>query len=375
MSKKNNKVRYTLVFTILLAIVAFLLIFNNRHSTINKEESKFYVQDTASITKIFMTGKNDSTILMERTDEGKWRLNKKYFVRKDIMDNILKTFYKVRVRKPVQNAAVENTIKTLATSATKVEIYQNTYRINLFNKIKLFPHEKLTKVVYVGFDTQDNLGTVMLLEDADRPYVTHIPGFRGALSSRFVVRTADYRDLTLFEKTINEISTVEVELPKTPEESYKLRNNNDRTISLLDEKGENLPYIDTVKVLRYLNYFQGMYLDELFIDGRKMIDSLKKHHTPTHIIKLSDMDGGKQKVEIYLKRNEEIPYFEDQYNVMTNKEKKEYENQMNQPEFDPNSVYVIFNEGKDIALAQRWVMDKLTRNKSYFLGIEEAEKN
>ena len=370
MNKKKIKLRLTITLTILLALVALFLIFNNRHSTINKEETAFNIEDTASITKIFMSNKKDSTLLMERTNTHKWKLNKKYYVRQDIIETLLKTFYKIRVKQPVNNAAIDNAIEQLATASTKVEIYQNAYRINLFNKIKLFPHEKLSKVFYVGFDTQDNMGTVMLLEGAERPYVTYIPGFRGLLSSRFVVRTADYRDLTLYAKKINDIHLIEVELPGKPLESYKLRNNNDKTISLLETNGNNIPYIDTLKVLRYMNYFQKVVLDEFFIDGREVIDSLLQNAQPTHIVTLHDMKGNKETAKFFRKRNIPTPYFEDQYDVMTDKEKSEYKKQLEEPEWDPNSLYVIFNDNSDVGLGPLWMLEKILRTRSYFTGIE-----
>jgi hypothetical protein len=106
--------------------------------------------------------------------------------------------------------------------AKKIEIYQIRPRINLFNKVKLFPRETLTKTYYIGDVTQDNQGTYMLMEGADEPYIVHIPGFRGFVSTRYSTVKADWRDFTVFKTPIGEIASVQVEFPLDPGQSFRM---------------------------------------------------------------------------------------------------------------------------------------------------------
>ena len=53
-------------------------------------------------------------------------------------------------------------------------------------QVKIFSNKKILKTIYVGGDTQDQLGTYsMILDNSSEPYVLEIPGFKGYLSSRF----------------------------------------------------------------------------------------------------------------------------------------------------------------------------------------------
>ena len=108
----------------------------------------------------------------------------------------------------------------MAVIAVKVEIYQQVYRINLFDRIKLFRHEKLTKTFYVGDDTSDNMGTYMLMEGSKEPFVMVIPSFRGFLSTRFIPDEDIWRDQTIFKIRLKDIQSVKMEFPLTPDSSF-----------------------------------------------------------------------------------------------------------------------------------------------------------
>ena len=167
--KKNNKI--TIIIAALLVVIAGLLVWNNRYlSTIQGESSDFQVWDTASVTRIYLADRRDHESLLERQEQG-WTLNGTYKAHSKQVQNLLTTMYKIRVKMPVSVASHDNIIKQLASQSTKVEVYQIVPRINLFDKIKLFYHEKRTKVFYVGDATMDSSGTFMLKEGADKAYI------------------------------------------------------------------------------------------------------------------------------------------------------------------------------------------------------------
>ena len=219
--KKNKTI---IILAIVLIAIAVLLIWNNRYlTTLRGESADFQVWDTASITKVYLADRMDHETLLERTDQG-WTLNGIYKAHPKKINQLFYTLYKVRVRMPVSVASHDNIITQMASRSTKVELYQVVPRINLFNVIKLFPHETRSKVFYVGESTMDNSGTFMLREGADQAYIVYIPGFRGYISTRFTADPDDWRDHTIFHETLANIQSVTIEFGDNPMRSFRIDN-------------------------------------------------------------------------------------------------------------------------------------------------------
>ncbi|MCD4746625.1 MAG: hypothetical protein K8R58_10025, partial [Bacteroidales bacterium] len=166
--KKNKLI---IIITIILAVIAVILIYSHSKGTFKSELKNFAINDTTNITKIYMVDKKNQSVLLERINAGEWKLNNNYKVRKSGINMLLKTMLNIIPKAPVPKSAHNKTVALLASSSIKVEIYQMVYRIDLFNTIKLFPREKLTKTYYVGNVTQDNIGTFMLMENSSVPFV------------------------------------------------------------------------------------------------------------------------------------------------------------------------------------------------------------
>ena len=73
-----RKNRPILIIVIILLIISVLLLIKQTNSTLRKESSDFAIEDTASITKVFMSDKKNNSILLVRQADGKWILNNKY---------------------------------------------------------------------------------------------------------------------------------------------------------------------------------------------------------------------------------------------------------------------------------------------------------
>jgi hypothetical protein len=343
---KKNK--YIILLTVILAVISVILILNNSKSTIKAD---FTVEDVSTITKIFMSDKLNNSITLSKIDDQNWLLNNKYPARTDGIEMLLETFSQMKVREPVSIAGRNNVIKWLAASSVKVEIYQQKYRINLFNKIKLFPHEKLTKVFYVGGETQDNRGTFMLIEGSSEPFVVYIPGFRGFLSPRFNARETEWRKHTIFDLKIAEISSVRVEYPNAQDSSFEItRNNKIFEVKKLKDNKLIVPY-DTMKVLDYMSGFTNINFEAFRNNmGKKVIDSITSQ-TPMAIITVKDISGKANKIYTYPKLAE--PGSIDEF---TGKELI----------FDRDRFYGLVNEGKDFVLLQYFVFDAILRTSGYF---------
>jgi hypothetical protein len=352
--KKN---RITLIIVLILILVAAGLIITNSYTTLHKEESDFSIQDTSTVAKIFLADKNNNEVILERSASGGWTVDGKYPAQQAKISSFLKTLEDLEVKSPVPLASRNNVITRMAVIAKKIEIYQIVPRINLFNKIKLFPHEKLIKTYYVGDVTQDNQGTFMLMEGSEEPFVVYIPGFRGFVSTRYSTVVADWRDYTVFRTPINEIQSVKLEFPLHPEESFEVEVHDNQNIilkKLFDNQLVN--NYDTIRMLNFLTGFEDIRFESLLVHliEKEFIDSVSAS-LPKTIITLTDRGGEVNRVKIFNKPGFASLYTGDGMTV--------------EP-YDLDRAYALVNDEEDFVLIQYFVFDRVTRPLGFFTGKE-----
>lgn len=347
--KKNNRI--TIIITALLVVIAGVLIWNNRYISTNRgEESNFQVWDTASVTKIYLADRKERESLLEREPQG-WVLNGTYRAHPKQVQYLLTTLYKIRIKMPVSKASHDNIVKQLASQSTKVEIYQNVPRINLFNKVKLFYHEKRTKVFYVGDATMDSSGTFMLKEGADKAYIVYIPSFRGFITTRFTANPDDWRDHTVFHENMADIQSVAIEFNEDPEGSFRIDNmgkHQYKLTRLCDNK--DLPY-DTLKVINFMSSFGDLRFEALFTNSlpQERIDSITSSPYVHHVI-LTDKEGNTKEMKTFKKLvMNGVTDFGGDYG-----------------EIDRDRMYALIEGGKDFVLIQNYVFDKVLHDVRYF---------
>ncbi len=351
------KNKYVLLFTILLAVIAFILILKSSKTTIKAD---FAVEDVSAITKIFMSDKNNNSVTIKRLDEKKWQVNDKYPARIDGMEILLETVSKLHVKEPVSKAGRNTIIKWLAAKSVKVEIYQTVYRIDLFNKIRLFPHEKCTKVYYVGDETQDNQGTFMLLEGSDEPFIVYVPGFRGFLTPRYSALEFDWRKRIVFDSKIGDIKTVKIEYPSDPESSFEIsRFNRDFEVKLLFSN-KLMNGFDTSKVVNFMSSFANLGLEAFLNDLKKSdIDSIVSHK-PMAIVTLTNITEKTTVLKAFIK-----PAAFGSLDDVTN-----------QPLLtDRDRFYGLINDDKDFVFLQYFTYNSILQPSSYFkMSVDKKSK-
>ena len=347
--KKNNRI--TIIIAAILVVIAGVLIWNNRYlSTLQGESSDFQVWDTASVTKVYLADRKERESLLERQEHG-WTLNGTYTAHSKQVQYLLTTLYKIRVKMPVSVASHDNIVKQLASQSTKVEVYQMVPRINLFDKIKLFYHEKRTKVFYVGDATMDSSGTFMLKEGADKAYIVYIPSFRGFITTRFTANPDDWRDHTIFHENMVDIQSIEVDFNENPEGSFRIDNigkHQYKLTRLCDNK--DLPY-DTLKVINLMSSFSDLRFEALFTNTlpQERIDSITSSPF-LHYIVVTDKDGNKQDMRTFKKL------------VMSSVHDMSGEF----GDVDRDRMYALVNDGKDFVLIQNYVFDKVLHDVHYY---------
>ncbi len=350
--------RYIIISVIILTAIALVLVLSRSETTFRKDSADFAVDDSATVTRIFMSDKNNNSVTLNRLGPGNWQVNNQYPASKFNVEMLLQTMSELMVKNPVAKAAQNNVIRELAVNSVKVEIYQKAYRIDLFGQIRWFPHEKLTKVYYVGGATSSNQGTFMLMENASTPFVTYLPGLRGFVSPRYSPLSKYWRDYTVFKKTIPEIVKVRVEVPGTPDFSYEVTNNRNNTYTLVSLKDNKQIFdYDTLRMLNFLSGFRNLNYEALLNDiDKHKIDSVVNSQ-PFIVITLTDTSGATRTMKTYHKQGPE----------------GQADPQGNPLPYDLDRLYATVNGDKDFVVIQYFVFDKVLRPKSFFL--KEPQKN
>ncbi len=347
--KKNKLI---VVITVFLAAIAIFLLAQNHYSTLKENETNFSVSDTASVTKIFIADKNVNSVIIERTPKG-WVLNGKVNANDKLVNTLLATLKRMKVKSPVSLASHDNVVKRLSSIGKKVEIYQEVYRIDLFG-MQLFKHEKLTKVFYVGDVTRDNLGTYMLIEGAERPYIIYLPGFRGFVSSRFSPLIDDWRSHVVFSKTLNNIKNLKVYFGENDSSGFNIEvidaMGNYKITRLLN--GEMLKSFDTLKVLNLMTSFADLRYESRLnnILPPQKIDSIINSPSKYEIT-LLDNFGETTYVKIF-ERHRLPESVTKVYDKLT--------------PVDHDRMYGLINEGDDFVLMQYYVFDKVLYPIGYY---------
>lgn len=203
--KKN--LLYLIVFVVLLLAAGYFLSQSSGGTTLEGPENyAFSVKDTATIDKIVISDKTPNVASLKRTSEG-WELDGQYPVRRDAIEILLETLYRMEMKNFLPQRLVPEVEKQLAVYGKRVEIYQSG---------------KLTKVIYVGTPTASEIGTYMKLADGDLPYAVHIPGFNGFLNTRFITESYLWRSRGLVPIKARSIKEVELIYPDSLEASFSM---------------------------------------------------------------------------------------------------------------------------------------------------------
>ena len=335
-----------------------MLIYNNSGNTLTQDEAGFAVEDTASITKIFIADKNNNQLTLSRSGPGPWMIDGKYLAHDVKISTLLKTIKEIKVRAPVPVSARNGVMSRMAVLGKKVEVYQVVPAIDIFGWITLFPSEKRTRTYYVGDVTQDNQGTYMLMEGSDDPYVIYLPGLRGFVTARYSPFAHEWRDHTVFKTRFKDIRSVQVEFPWEPFKSFRVDSYDDNRVTLTP-LADDMPVTeyDTARMLSFLTAFMDIRFESV-LNGQledDFIDSVMASK-PSSIITLTEKDGKETLVRTFFKGGFSHLYAGDGTTL--------------EP-YDLDRAYARLNDGDDFVLIQYFVFDRLLVPLQYFTHQEE----
>ena len=355
--KRKRNLLILLIVVVLIGLIALVVAMRgSKDATFDQD---FHVEDIENITKIFLADKENNHVLLQlvadadTNSDTTWTVDEIYPASKGMIKLLLETLHDMRIRQQVNKNAVPQAIKLLSANSTKCEVYQTRYLIDWFNgKLRLFPREKLTVTYFVGQETQDMMACFMYREGDKVPYIIHIPGFRGYLTPRFVADPMSWRSHTIVHWDITHLQSVELDIPATPEESYKVSRQGDGFV--FQKAGTIIDNFDTARVAQMLSCFQNLNFDEYAsrVPNSNMDSSFKAG--PRAILHITNTEGTTREVTTYIKYNNPTDSL-----VMRNDELYEM--------FDLNRLYAIIDK-KDTVLIQYFVFDNILQPASFYLG-------
>ena len=245
----NRKNLLYIVLVLVLAAVAFWLMSNrNETSTIEdrREHYDFAVSDTAAIDKIVISDKTPSAVTLIRTKNG-WEMGSGEPVRTDAVNTLLSTLHRMRMRNFIPANRQSMVEKRMSVYGKHVKVYQNG---------------ELVKDFMVGTESEDQMATYMMLNEADAPYAVHIPGFNGFLSTRFITKPHLWRSLDVTSLEPEDIREVRMKYPDSTDASFKLEVVSQEKIRLSNlSTGKVIDNVDMTKAKLYLGAVSQMSIE------------------------------------------------------------------------------------------------------------------
>lgn len=257
----------------------------NQSGTRNSPDMEFAVKNTEDIGRIFIADRSGQSALLVRKD-GYWEYNERYRARRSAIQTLLETIEKVNVQNIPPKISEPSMIKDLASNGIKVEIYDKK--------------GKQMKCYYIGGVTNDEQGTIFIMDGSENPYICHIPGFIGTLRIRYLLGDDAWRDRVVFEEKPEEIQSISVEYPQSKSESFRLEKTGEGEYSVtpfFSTTTRNTTPLRKGAVESYLLQFErrGAEAFETNHPGRDSISRL----VPFAIVNLKKTDGTEKNVRFW----------------------------------------------------------------------------
>jgi len=350
-----KKERYVVISTVILIIATIIIIFSNTQNTLGERSNSFSVDDTAKISKIKLSDKSNHNVILTKNNTGYWTVNHKYNADSKNINSFLETLSLIQVKSPVSRTAKNKIIKSIEKEAVKVEIFVKKFRINIWS-ILLFPFEKLEKTYFVGETTEDKTASYMMIKDAEEPYIIHIPGIKETIGNRYSPIEEKWRDHTILSINMNNIKTVTLEFPKSPDESYTITNEGNYTFSLKSLKMNTIiTDYDTLKLLKSLSEMQNIRYENILTNDSAIKKDSILQSTPFHILSITDINNNRTILKTFHK-----PAPPEQHEFIGTKN-----------EYDLDRMYVAFNIEKELAIIQFFLFDNILRPLSFYYKLSD----
>lgn len=256
-----------------LGTLVVVLLLSVEHRPFGRSDTDFAVAEASGISRIGISSENSSVIL-EKDDEGVWMVNGTEEARKSSVLFILKILYEIRIKSPVSPELFRDEITDRGAGPVKVSVYGNGRQLRSF----------------LVYRTQSNpYGNIMKISERAKAYIVYVPGFEGEIGSAFNSNPLFWQSFTIFSHLPSEVKSV------------KLNNFSDTASSFMlirkgDEFGLPLKEIekkeaDQSKIKRYISYFTRVPFENWAFDITEGEKSEIESSLPAYEITLAPVEG------------------------------------------------------------------------------------
>ena len=232
--KKRNRI--LIIIAVVVAVAAAVIAYVLSRPTFVQD---YHIEDTSSITKIFLADKEDNEVTLTREADSSWTVNGEYAANQPLVDLLLETLNTMRIRQQVNKNAVPNAIKDIAAHGIKVEIYQN------------------------------------------EPWRSHL----------------------IVDLNVHDLQRIELEIPEQQEESFAIVRDGDGFAMEMLQSHQRVNGFDTARVAQMLSSFTWLNFDEFAsIVPNTFADSCVQGQ-PRAILRITDTRGNQSEVKTYIKYN------------------------------------------------------------------------
>jgi hypothetical protein len=337
-----NKKTYFLLGALALVLIVYFVLDRNTGNTLKTNDRDFEFKSTGSIDKVFLSNKfNHQFATLEKKDNTQWTVNDSFKANEFQIDLFFETLRKMKVKRPVSKNELDYVRKDIALNGTKVMIYEN---------------KSLSKVFYVGGNTQDEMATYFLMENGNEPFVCHIPGWNGFLNARFFTNLDGWRSKNIFKLKADEIKTIDLEWTDNKEASFKIQNEANEPVLFIGGKlmANNIE-VNLNQIKSYLNLWENLSFDGFPIDlNPHKIDSISKTKSIL-TIQVEDKKGNVTTLRIHRKG-------------IKSDSKIQFDEKGLPLEFDVENFYAFINtKNSEVVQIQDYIFGKVMKKGSDFL--------
>jgi len=325
-------IRKYLWLVILIGIALYFYLSRFSSGTINPSYRNFAVSDTSKVTSITIS--NDSLkLFINRTDKG-WMLNNSFSTRSDAVRFLLNVITRLEVGSPLPHVVADSLKSEIKTKGVKVDIYEGNKKIKSYT---LLSTKKL------------NLGTIGLLNNSRVAFTIQIPTYRGDVASLFVLEPDYWKSNKLFIADINQIASIDVEIPNKPEKSFSISIDDNGIHLKASYFDKEIERFDTLAAGRFIVGLTGLTFEKFISKASKEERAAILLSQPDQIFTITLTNKQKLVLKTY-------PIPVDEYRDEFGRTVK----------FDLNRLYISFNNDAIIAVSTYIVFDPVLKDLSSF---------
>jgi len=359
--KKHTLMKKQKVYVIVACLLAILSVIAivYKKGGFNKSDAQnlstiFAIEDTSTITRIFMADMFGDKVLLTKNAEG-WMVDQQRPASKHKINDLLATLGSIRVAQPIAKAGHQSIIEMLAVSSTKVEVYETKPLFTLFGR-PFFTKERLLKTYFLGDATQNNLGSYALVEGMSAPYIIYKPGFRGYVTPLFSPKPIDWYSQQVFNTKLTRIQNASFIDVENPENSFFVEKSGPRSFTLLDAHKNVVLDYDTTLLINMLSEFRERNYETFYPNMENSFKDSIIQYNLYKIVSVTDVDNQTTTMKLY--------------HMITVGELWQGGDLIEEiyHEFNKDRSYATFNENTDeIYTVQFYHFDRQIQPLSYFL--------